>query len=311
MSKPEALAAAATGAGPSEELKRLIKVLGVRSRDDFELATFRDDFERFSKLFPPPAEVGRSEERVGGVRCVRWTPPGAAEDRAVVYLHGGGYVSGSPATHAELAAKLALAARAPVWVADYRLAPEHAFPAALDDAVAVLRGLADRAELAGSRLALVGDSAGGGMAVAAMVRLRDAGEPLPAAAACLSPWADLEATGESVETRAAEDVILQASMLRTIAELYLQGTDPRHPLASPIHADLAGLPPLLIQVGTAEVLLDDARRLAARAEAAGVEVRLEVEPHLIHVWHLFSTLLPEAERSIAEVGAFVARHLEG
>ncbi|MDY7095634.1 MAG: alpha/beta hydrolase [Acidobacteriota bacterium] len=294
---------------PSEELKRLVNVLSVRSRDDFDLATFRDDFERFSKLFPPPPEVERRELRVGGVRCLCLQPPVVGEDGAVVYFHGGGYVSGSLGTHAELTAKLALAARSPVYLVDYRLAPEEPFPAALEDALAVLRGLAEL-PVPPRRLALAGDSAGGGLALAAMISLREAGEPLPRAAACFSPWVDLEATGESVRTRAEQDKILKGHMLRTIAELYLDGTDPRHPLASPLYGDLRGLPPLLIQVGTAEVLLDDAYRLAQRAREQGVAVELQVEEHLIHVWHLFSSLLPEGQQSICEAGAFLRRHLE-
>lgn len=296
-----------TAAGPSEELKRLIQLLGMRSREHFDLATFRDDFERFSKLFPPPPEVRRTVLEVGGVRCARFEPPGAVAGRAVVYLHGGGYVSGSITTHAELAAKLALASAATVYLVDYRLAPEAVFPAPLDDTLAVVRAL--RSGFGAEALALGGDSAGGGLAVAAMVALRDAGEAMPRAAVCLSPWTDLEATGESVASRAHLDKILQPGMLTTIAELYLGDTKPCHPLASPIHADLAGLPPLLIQVGTAEILLDDSRRLAHRAREAGVTVELKVEEHLIHVWHLFSSLLPEGERSIEEAGAFLARHL--
>jgi acetyl esterase/lipase len=294
---------------PSEELKRLVNVLSVRSRDDFDLATFRDDFERFSKLFPPPPEVDRKELRIGGVRCLALTPSMATGEWAVVYFHGGGYVSGSLGTHAELTAKLALAARSRVYLVDYRLAPEEPFPAALDDALAVLRGLR-KLSTPPQRVVLAGDSAGGGLALATMISLRDAGEPLPKAAACFSPWVDLEATGESVRTRAEEDKILKGHMLRTIAELYLDGTDPRHPLASPLYGDLRGLPPLLIQVGTAEVLLDDALRLAQRAREQGVSVELQVEDHLIHVWHLFSSLLPEGQQSICEAGAFLRRHLD-
>ena len=223
----------------------------------------------------------------------------------MVYLHGGGYVSGSIGTHAELAAKLARAAKATVYLVGYRLAPESVFPAALDDTLAVIRAL--RSD--GCELAVAGDSAGGGLALGAMLALRDAEEELPRAAVCLSPWTDLAATGASVRERAHLDKILQPGMLTTIAELYLAGTSPRHPLASPLYAELAGLPPLLIQVGTAEILLDDALRLADRARAAGVAVDLKVEEHLIHVWHLFSSLLPEAERSLAEAGVFLARHL--
>jgi epsilon-lactone hydrolase len=224
-----------------------------------------------------------------------------AGDRVLLYLHGGGYQIGSPATLRRMVALLSAAAGAPALSVDYRLAPEHPFPAAVDDAVAAYRWL-----LAGgtdpATVALAGDSSGGGLALATLVALRDAGEPMPAAAFAISPWTDLALTGESLRTRAAVEVMVQPDGIPETAALYLAGADPRHPYASPLYADLRGLPPVLIHVGDAEVVLDDSTRFAARAREAGVDVTLEVWDEMPHVWHAFAGLLPEAGQAIARAG---------
>ncbi|UJR79433.1 alpha/beta hydrolase [Sandaracinus amylolyticus] len=235
-------------------------------------------------------------------------PRGADPTQRLVYLHGGGYVAGSPRTHRGLVTRIARAANMVALVPDYRLAPEHRFPAALDDARLALAHAFDRGpdgEQAATRVVLAGDSAGGGLAIATLVAARDAGERLPARAAALSAWADLEACGESVVSRAGVDPMLPASLLKGWCRHYLGDVDPRHPLASPIHADLRGLPPLLLQVGDAEVLLDDSVRLAARAREAGVEVTLEIFDDLFHVFQAFAGALPEGRAAIATIGAFL------
>ncbi len=226
----------------------------------------------------------------------------------VVYLHGGGYSLGSPRSHRHLAASLGRAVDAAVLSVDYRRAPEFPFPAAVDDALAATRWLLDRTD---GPIVLAGDSAGGGLVVASMIALRDAGLPLPAAGICLSPWVDLTCAAGALTALAARDPLLSLAELQRMAASYLGDADPRHPLASPAFAALAGLPPLLIQVGTDELLLDDARTLARAARAADVEVTLQEWPGMIHVWQWYFPVLDEGRRAIADVGAFIRRHIAG
>lgn len=258
----------------------------------------------------PRAEDVRYESvDAGGVPAEWVMAPESRDDRAVLYLHGGAYVMGSIDSHRGLATRIARGTRARVLVLDYRLAPEHAFPAAVDDALVAWRFLLDGG-IASAQAAIAGDSAGGGLTAATLVALRDAGASLPAAAVCISPWLDLTLGSDSIRTLADEDPFVDAAgLLAPAAEAYLAGADPRSPTASPIFADLAGLPPLLVQVGTAEVLLDDSRRFAERARAAGVDVELEVAEEMIHVWHAFADILPEAEQAIDRLTAFLGRRL--
>jgi acetyl esterase/lipase len=225
----------------------------------------------------------------------------------ILYLHGGGYVIGSIDTHRELTGRLSRAAAARVFLIDYRLAPEHPFPAAVEDATAAYRWLLQNGATS-SRTVIAGDSAGGGLTLATLVALRDAGVPLPAAGVCLSPWTDMEGIGESMATRAHLDPMVQHDRLLHMASLYLNGADPRAPLAAPLYANLTELPPLLIQVGTAETLLDDATRFADRAKTAGVDVTLEAWDDMIHVWQLFASMLPEGQQAIDRLGEYIRQH---
>jgi epsilon-lactone hydrolase len=240
----------------------------------------------------------------GGVPAQWVTAPGVSAGRVVLFLHGGGYVIGSLESHRAVAARLSAAADARVLLLDYRRAPEHPFPAAVEDAGAAASWLISQGVEAGS-LAFAGDSAGGGLAIAACVSRRDGGEPLPGALVCFSPWADLTMSGESVTTRADADVVLTAEWLAAMAGHYLQGSDPRHPLASPLFAALAGLPPMLVMVGTDEMFYDDAIRLVAAASEAGVEVTLEVFEEAVHEWMVLAPASPEAADALAKAGAFL------
>jgi len=251
-----------------------------------------------------PADVAAEPVSADGVPAEWVVADGADPGRAILYLHGGGYVIGSIATHRDLAARLSRATGARVLVVDYRLAPEHPHPAALEDAVRAWQWLVARG-IEPRRAAIAGDSAGGGLTVATLVALRDAGAPLPAAGVCLSPWTDLACEGGSMDTHDHRDPMVRPEGLREMAAMYLGGLSARTPLASPVHADLAGLPPLLVQVGTAEVLLDDSTRLAERARAAGVEVELEVWDDMVHVWQAFAAILPEGREAVERIGAFV------
>ncbi len=293
----------------SAELENLVAMLRANQpNQEPTVEEMRAGIEMLAGVFPLAPDVRTEPVSIGAVPAEWVVASGAADDRIVLYLHGGGYVMGSINTHRELASRLSRAAAARVLLIDYRLAPEHPHPAAVEDAVSAYRWLLARG-VTPSHLAIAGDSAGGGLTVATLVALRDAGVPLPAAAVCLSPWVDLEGLGESMSTRAAVDPMVQREPLQRLAALYLDGQDPRTPLAAPLHADLRGLPPLLIQVGDAETLLDDATRLAERARAAGVDVTLEPWPEMIHVWQLFANMLPEGQQAIDNIGAFLRQRL--
>ena len=265
--------------------------------------TMRTSMDQIGGRFPEGV-TGRPAE-VGGVPGEWIEADGAAQDAAVLYLHGGGYVAGSIDSHRNLLGHLAAAMQCRIFAADYRLAPEHPHPAPVEDATAAYRALVADEGLDPSRLVVAGDSAGGGLTMATLVALRDAGDPLPAAAVPISPWIDLEATGDSATTRAAADPMVSAESLLVIGQLFLgDDGDPHDPLAAPLHADLSGLPPLLIQVGDAEVLLDDATRLAAGVTEAGGEATLEVWPDMIHVWHGSAGFVPESDQAIARIAEF-------
>jgi epsilon-lactone hydrolase len=265
---------------------------------------FRSIYDRFLGQFPPPADVEVRPVNAGGVHAEWVIPPGASAQRIILYLHGGGYLVGAPQSYREMVSHIARAAQARALTIDYRLAPENPHPAAVEDAVAAYRWLLGNGGEPG-RTVLAGDSAGGGLTVAALVSLRERGDRLPAAGVCICPWVDLEITGTSMDTNAEADPLVKRDVVTNMAAAYLQGQDPRTPLASPLHADLRGLPPLLIQVGKAETLLDDASRLAERSKIAGVDVTYEPWPEMIHVWQWFGSFLPEARQAIDRIGEFI------
>ena len=246
--------------------------------------------------------------KAGGVAAEWISAPNAAPERVVLYLHGGGFVMASVNTHRGLMGRISRAAGVRVLGLDYRLAPEHQFPSALEDTIAAYAWLIAQG-VSASRIVIAGDSAGGGLTVATLVALRDAQRALPAAAVCLSPWVDMEASGASMTSKASVDPVVNREGLLNSASLYLGGRDRRTPQAAPLYANLNGLPPLLIQVGESEVLRDDSKRLAERAKKYGVDVKLEVWPEMIHVWQLFAAVLPEAQQAIDHIGAFVRGHM--
>lgn len=232
------------------------------------------------------------------------TPPACDRERAMLYLHGGGYVFGSLKSHAGMAGEVARAARCQVLQLDYRRAPEHPFPAALEDATAAYRWLLERG-FAARNIAIAGDSAGGGLVLCTLVNCKDHELPLAGAAVCLSPWVDLELTGESYRTREHVDPLVQRKVVNEVTQHYLNGADPRTPTASPIHADLTGFPPLLIQVGEREVLYSDSEALANKANALGLDVTFEEWPDMVHVWHLHYPRLSTGREAIERIGQFV------
>ena len=257
--------------------------------------------------FPLAEDVRYETVDAGGVPGEWIMTPEVEKERVVYYLHGGGYVMCSVNTHRGMISRISRAAGARALAIDYRLAPENPFPAAVEDATAAYRWLLSTG-VDPTRVVIAGDSVGGGLTVATLVALRDAGEPLPAAGVCISPLVDMEGIGESMTTKAEGDPMVTREGIVMMAKAYLGDADPRTPLAAPLYADLTGLPPLLIQVGTAEVLLDDSTRLAERAKSAGVDVTLEPWEDMIHVWHTFAPMLPEGQQAIDRIGEFVREH---
>lgn len=293
---------------PSPQHEMVVQMLTARPRPAAPtVAETRAGFEQLAQLFPLAADVTHENVSAGGVPAEWVGVPESRPDRAVLYLHGGGYVIGSPNTHRELASRIARATRARALVIDYRLAPEHPFPAALEDALAAYRWLVGTG-VRPERIVVAGDSAGGGLTLATLLALRDAGGPLPAAGVCMSPWTDLEATGASAQPGGADDPLIDIPGLLEMGKHYA-AANLRHPHAAPLHASYRGLPPLLIQVGTREILLDDSKRVAAKAKEAGVDVTIEAWDGLIHVWQLFGPNVPEAQQAVARIGEFAQKHI--
>ncbi len=290
----------------SQQLAKVLEILAAQpSNPNAPIEKMRAGMEKVAERVGP--EISCTPVDAGGVPGEWIVAPNAASDRAILYLHGGGYVMGSVNTHRAMIGRISRAAQARVLAINYRLAPEHPFPAAVEDATAAYRWMLAQGCRA-ERLAISGDSAGGGLVFAALVALRDSKTPLPAAAVPISPWTDLAATGASLVTRANADPMVGREGLVPMARHYAGSNDPRNPLISPLYADLRGLPPTLIHVGDAEILLDDSTRIADRAKAAGVDVTLEVWPEMIHVWHVFAKILPEGQQAIDRIGEFVIAH---
>lgn len=289
----------------SGQLETIIEFLRARPVTDAPtVEAMRAGMDALIGAFTPPPELRLESVEADGVPA-EWTVAAGTGDLPVVlYLHGGGYCLGSVATHRGLCSNLSAATGGRVLSVDYRLAPEHPHPAAVDDAVTAYRWLLAQ-NVPASKVVIAGDSAGGGLTLATLVALRDQHIDLPAAAVAISPWVDMELAGASMDSRAEVDPMVGRDGLKLMADAFLNGADARDPLASPLHADLAGLPPILIHVGDAETLLDDAVRFAERARAAGVDVSLDVFPEMIHVFHAFAPVLPEAVAAIDQIAAFI------
>lgn len=293
---------------PSEPLTNLLGLLAAGRVDpEGPVEQARAGYELLGSMMVAADDVAVTDTELAGRPALTATPSEGAHG-TVLYLHGGGFTIGSPTSHRALVTHLAAASGARVVALDYRLAPEHPYPAALDDAVTATTELLTAAATDGG-LAIAGDSAGGGLALSTLVRLRDDGRPGPVAAALISPWCDLTLAGASIRGNAELDVILAEDLLTAWAAGYAADTPLDDPLLSPLGADLAGIPPLLIHVGTDEILLDDARRLARRATADGVAVELHVAEGMPHHWHLFAGTVPESDEAVARVGRWLRHRL--
>jgi acetyl esterase/lipase len=272
-----------------------------------DLQADRLRFERFAASFIIREKCVHKEISVNGVDAEWLTPPGIDDDRVVLYLHGGGYLMGSPRTHRSLVWRIAKQANASALVIDYRLAPEHPFPAALEDAVTSYAWLLEQ-NTNPTKISVTGDSAGGGLALALLLKIQEKGLPTPACAALLSPWTDLTCSSPSVEEKADEDPILNGEKLRVGARCYAGETDLKSPFLSPLFGNFDKLPPLLIQVGSDEMLLDDSRRFAEKVKGEGFQVELEVWEGMIHVWQYLASFLSEGRQAIERIGQFFIKH---
>ncbi len=253
---------------------------------------------------PVAPDIAVTERETGGVPAYLHTPPGADLSQIGIWLHGGGYVFGTQRSHGSMVAEGARAARCPILLPLYRRAPEHPFPAALEDAVAVYAAVLDEGCPPG-QVAMIGDSAGGGLMLATLLAARDRGLPMPRAVACISPWTDMACTGETFRVIGDDDPMVSTSVTLRVKEAYLAGAAAQTPYASPLYGDVRGFPATLIQVGERELLRSDAERFAAKLVAAGSPVTLEVWPGMVHVWHLHHTRLAKGRAGLARLGAFL------
>ena len=290
----------------SKVLKRLLH-FQFSGWSDGPIAEQRARQERTSRFNRSPTDVRCREVSINGV-AGEWIEASVADSGIILYLHGGAYALGSINVHREWIARLASSTHTRALAINYRLAPEHPFPAALDDTLSTYRWLLDQGTDP-AQIFIAGDSAGGGLALATLLSLHDVGDPLPAGAICISPWTDLALSGASIQSNTKLDPILDPDSLQMYAGYYAGDQDLTLPLLSPLYADLTGLPPLLIQVGSDEILLDDARSLAGRAREAGVNVTLEVWDEMFHVFQLFSFLLKTTQMAVAQIVEFVADSL--
>ena len=293
---------------PSPEFDKVMEM--IRARGEEVRTTIEDhrlSYERIMAKMPMDDDISTERVGAGGVPAEWIVAPEAQDGRVMLYLHGGGYAFGSMRTHRVMLAHISRAATARVLGLDYRLAPECPFPAPVEDSIAAYRWLLSNGANP-RKIVIGGDSAGGGLMVALLVALRYLGEPMPAAGVGISSWTDMEATGQSFIDNAEVDPSVNRDRILNIAKIYMAGKDLKAPLASPIHADLTGLPPLLLQVGSIETLLDDTNELAKRVRVAGVEVEVDVWDDMPHVWHHFAPILPEARQAIQRIGQFMLKH---
>lgn len=268
----------------------------------------REAYDRLFLQFPLPEGVESVAGEVGDVPVLFIAAEGAAQGKVLVWFHGGGYIMGSARGFQELGYNLSRAAGVTVVLPDYRRAPEHPFPAAAEDGVAVVSALVST--YGAANVAVGGDSAGGGLGLSALASVRDRGETLPAAAVFISPLLDLTASGASIDEFDGKDIAVSRGSIGNVSEAYLQGHDPKDPIASPLFADLREIPPALFMVGTGEVLLDDSRRAAAAIVEKGGSATVSTYDDMVHVWPLFSSVLPEGVQAVEEAGAFLRKHLD-
>jgi monoterpene epsilon-lactone hydrolase len=294
----------------AEAMKDMIRTIGAElaRAGELSLEEQRANAELFAAATGDPTGVTWTTVDAGGIPAIWADPEGGAKDRVLQYVHGGGYIIGSADAYRKLTGHLAKAIGCRVLNVDYGLAPENPHPGPVNDSFTAYRWLLDQ-KYEPRHLAIAGDSAGGGLTLATLLKIRDSGLPQPAAAVPISPWVDMEALGESWTTNAEKDLLVKQEALKGMVDMFLAGGDPRDPLAAPLYGDYKGICPLYIQVGGDEALLDDSTRVAERARAAGVDVRLEVFPEMQHVFQMAAGNVPEADDAVIKIGAYLGERL--
>ena len=293
----------------SKGMEFVIKTLRERNAQDIKerVQKSRDGLEDLAKLIKLPKDVKIQKVDIDGMPAEWISAPGTVEDKVILYLHGGGYISGSINSHRELVSRISRASKARVLIINYRLAPEHLFPAAVEDSTKAYKYLIETQKINPINIIIAGDSAGGGLTLATLLNLRDKGMSLPVAAIGLSPWTDLGITGDTYKTKIKEDPMVSLDGIIFDAGLYLGDTEYKNPLASPLYGNHKGLPPILIIVGTAELLLDDSKRFAERAKKAGVDITIDIWEDMPHVFPAFAAFAPEGQKGIEKIGEFIKK----
>ena len=293
----------------SKGMENVIKLVRqqIASMPEITVKNIRDGLDLMAKMAKIPKVVKCEPVDAGGVPAEWISTPGVVNHQVVLYLHGGGFIAGSIATHRDLTQRISRVSKARILLIDYRLAPEHPYPAAFEDVLTAYRWLIDIEKITPNNLIIAGDSAGGGLTVGGLIRIRDKGIALPAAAVCLSPGLDPTLSGESFKTKVDVDPFITPEIAKFMIEKFFGDIDIETPLTSVLLADLSGLPPMLIQVGTSELLLDDSIRFAERAKAAGVDVTLDVWEDMIHVFQAFAGFAPESREAIDKIGEFIQK----
>ncbi|MGD8326596.1 MAG: alpha/beta hydrolase [Sphingomonadales bacterium] len=285
----------------------IVRMMGRQLSSPATAQGVRAAYDRWTKMLLTPLGVKSEKVTLGGRPCLKSTPKHARSDAVLLYFHGGGYIFGTLDGYRCFPERFGKAAGLVTYMPDYRLAPEHPFPAALDDAVAAYEELLKSYDA--SKIAIGGDSAGGGLSLALLHRLRDEGRPLPNSAFLLSPWTDLTLSGDSHKTNATTELVVPEPLPTNSANFYAGDTPKNHPSISPAFGSHKGLPPLLVQISTNEILWDDAKNLVEKARGEGVDVTYQPYEDMWHDWHLMAPLVPEANKAIADIGAFVKSHL--
>ncbi len=286
---------------------RIMKLMSLKVEEELNVVEQRRSLDGNTFLFKKPLRVKVKPITIDGINGEWLSPTKSMKNRAILYLHGGSFIAGSPKSHRSLAAHIGKVSESPVLFLDYRLAPENPFPAALEDAISAYEWILKAKHIDPKNVLIVGDSAGGTLTLSTLIKLRDDGQPLPAAGICLSPCTDLAITGESIKSKVDEEIMLTEFEIVEAVKLYLKDEDRKHPIASPFYADLTGLPPLLFQTGTAELLLDDTTRFAEKAKKQGVDVTVDLWSDMFHVFQIFGNLMPESKKALKKIGEYAKK----